>query len=183
LGAGRGGYRASGVLGWVLPFYLLLRSIVRAKLPWRLCLARCRHCRIFFLTARSNRGRHDLSCPFGCREAHRKEQSHQRSQAYYQTDNGREKKRQLNRRRSLLSARAAAPKKTSEATTGPPPPIPPALARHIRLVVSCLEGRWLTEKELEDLIAKIVRQHRLGRPRRIDYAVARLNKGPPESTA
>lgn len=167
-------------MGWVLQFYLLLRSIVRAKAPSRLCLARCRHCRIFFLTTRSNRGRNDLSCPFGCREAHRKQQSHQRSQAYYRTEQGRRKKRDLNRKRSLWSARAAAPKKTASVTPLLPPSIPPALARHIRLVVSFLEGRWLTWKEMEDLIEKILRQHRLGRPRRIDYAVARLNKGPPE---
>jgi len=145
-----------------------------------LCLARCRHCRIFFLTALSNRGRNDLSCPFGCREAHHKKQSHQRSQAYYRTEEGRRKKRELNRKRSLLSARAVALKKTSGATISPRPPIPPALARHIRLVVSFMEGRWLTGEEMGDLIEKILRQHRLPRPRRIDYAVARLNKGPPE---
>lgn len=121
-----------------------------------------------------------MSCPFGCREAHHKKQSHRRSQAYYRTEEGRRKKRELNRKRRLFSARAAAPKKTSGATISAPPSLPPALARHIRLVVSFLEGRWLTWQEMGDLIAKIVRQHRLGRQRRIDYAVARLNKGPPE---
>jgi len=144
-----------------------------------LCLARCRHCRIFFLTARCNRGRTDLFCPFGCREAHRKQQSHQRSQAYYRTEEGRKKKRDLNRKRHLLSARAAVPKKPASVTLFLPPPLTPALARHIRMVVSFTEGRWLSEKELWDLIAKLLRQHRLGRPRRIDYAVDRLNKGPP----
>lgn len=148
----------------------------------RLCLARCRHCRIFFLTARCNRGRQDLSCPFGCREAHRKQQSHQRSLAYYRTEEGRKKKRELNRKRRLLSARVAAPKKTSSVTIFLPQPIPPALARHIRMVVSFIEGRWLSRKAMEELIAKILRQHRLGWQRRIDYAVDRMNKGPPEST-
>jgi hypothetical protein len=135
---------------------------------------------MYFLTALCNRGRKDLSCPFGCREAHHQKQSHQRSQAYYRTAEGRRKKRELNRKRSLLSARATAPKKTLGVTIGPAPSIPPALARHIRLVVSLIEGRWLSGQELWELIAKILRQRRLPQPRRIDYAVDRLNKGPPE---
>jgi hypothetical protein len=162
-----------------LQFYLLLKTIAKNKPQLRLCLARCRHCRIFFFTFPCNRGRKDLFCPFGCRAAHHKQQSHQRSQAYYRTEEGQRKKRELNRKRHLWSARAAAQKKTSSLTIFQSKPIPPALASHIRLVVSLIEGRWLSGKELWDLIAKILRQHRLPLPRRIDYAVACLNKEPP----
>ena len=49
----------------VLSYYVVLRSVLRLK-PWlRKCLARCRHCGIFFLTDVRNAGRQDLGCPLG----------------------------------------------------------------------------------------------------------------------
>ena len=48
--------------------------------------------------------RKDLGCPFGCSEAHGKQQSTRRSVAYYQSKEGRDKKRDLNQRRSAPSS-------------------------------------------------------------------------------
>ena len=66
-------YRGGAVAALVLEYYVLLRSVLRAKPHLRACLTRCRHCRIFFLTHPRNAGRHDLRCPFGCRQAHRQQ--------------------------------------------------------------------------------------------------------------
>lgn len=64
------------------------------------CVANCVHCGIRFLTDPRNAGREDLRCPFGCRRHHRKQQSNQRSTAYYRTPSGKTKKERLNLRRS-----------------------------------------------------------------------------------
>ena len=80
----------------VLEYYLLLRSVLRAKHCLRACLTRCGHCGIFFLTDPRNAGRRDLRCPFGCRAAHRQQQSTRRSVAYYRDPAGRKKKSALN---------------------------------------------------------------------------------------
>jgi len=84
------------VAALVLEYYVLLRSILHAKPHLRACLTRCRHCRIFFLTHPRNAGRHSLRCPFGCREAHRKQASAQRSAAYYREPKGQRKKSDFN---------------------------------------------------------------------------------------
>jgi hypothetical protein len=89
------------VAALVLEYYLLLRSVLRTKPHLRRCLVRCRYCRIFFLTCPQNASnrRHTLRCPFGCREAHRKQQSTQRSIAYYRDPKGKKKKSDLNQLR------------------------------------------------------------------------------------
>jgi len=92
------------VAALVLEYYLLLRSVLRAKPRLRACLSRCRHCRIFFLADPRNAGRRNLGCPFGCREAHRKQQSTRRSVAYYRDPDGKKKKSALNQRRGKLTA-------------------------------------------------------------------------------
>jgi len=76
-------------------YYLLLRSVLRTKPLLRRCLVRCTHCRIYFLTHRCNAGRKDVGCPFGCRRVHRKQQSNERSVAYYRDPIGKKKKRAL----------------------------------------------------------------------------------------
>jgi hypothetical protein len=163
----------------VLEYYVLLRSLLRAKPHLRPCLVRCRHCRIFFLTHPGNRGRQDLGCPFGCREAHRRQGSQQRSQAYYRTERGREHKRQLNRQRSLISAQAQRAQRQSGSARHLGDRPHGGLVGYVRLGVSLIEGRWLSGEEVWDLLTRILRQRRLRRLRPIDYAVHRLNKSPP----
>jgi hypothetical protein len=156
----------------------------------RRCLTRCRHCRIFFLTDPRNTGRkdlprgtrQDLGCPFGCREAHRKQQSSARSLAYYQSAEGRKKKRDLNQRRP------AACRGQTPAPPTPPqnPPTQPArtlwpepIVAHVGMVVGWIEGRHVGRAEIRQLLTHVLRQQGIGRRRRIDHTVAWLNEHPP----
>ena len=171
----------------VLTYYLLLRSILRAHPRQRRCLKRCRHCRIFFLTDPRNAGRKDeravgrkdLGCPFGCSEAHCKEQSTRRSVAYYQSEEGKKKKRDLNQRRRRPIA-PNPPKEESEtpiqAVAGP---WPKPVVEHVRVVVSLIEGRQVSREEILEMLAKVLRQQGTARRRKIDHAVSWLHENPP----
>jgi hypothetical protein len=155
----------------VLSYYVTLRSVLRLKPLLRKCLARCRHCGIFFLTDARNAGRKDLGCPFGCSQAHRKRQSTRRSVAYYQEPEGKGKKRDINARR---------PK-----TPRPPPPAIPAppwlrpILEYVCVLVGLIEGRKVRLWEVIKMLERIERQHRMVRMRRIDQSVAWLNEQPP----
>jgi len=159
------------VAALVLSYYVVLRSVLRVK-PWlRKCLARCRHCGIFFLTDTRNAGRQDLGCPFGCRQAHRRRQSTRRSVDYYRQPEGKTKKRALNARRK---------------TPPPPPrhkpaplPWPRPILDYVRVVVGLIEGRKVGLWEVVEMLERSLRQHRMVRTRRIDQGVAWLNEQPP----
>jgi len=115
-------YREGAVAALVLEYYLLVRSVLHAKPLLRACLTRCRHCRIFFLTHPRNAGRHDLRCPFGCREAHRKRASAQRSAAYYGDAKGKSIKSKLNQRRPRkYCPRAPSDRPRAKAPSAAPP--------------------------------------------------------------
>lgn len=152
---------------------MLLRSIVGIRPELRPCLTRCRHCRIFFLTHPRNARRRDLGCPFGCREAHRKRQSNLRSTAYYQDEHGKEKKRQQNAKRGKTGIPAAAP------SAEEPLPWPRPIVEYVRMVTGLIEGRQVSLAEVLEMLARVVRQHRMVRTRRIDQVIARLNDHPP----
>ena len=137
---------------------------------WR---TRCRHCGLFFLTHPRNAGRKDLGCPFGCREAHRRVASQQRSTAYYQSKEGKLKKKALNRQRSLVG------QPLSSAPAKEPTALPRELVVHVQQVVSEIEGRPFSIPEILALLTRIVRQHRIVRRRRLDQVVAWLNEFPP----
>lgn len=156
----------------------------------RRCLTRCRHCRIFFFTDPRNTGRkdlprrkrRDLGCPFGCREAHRKQQSTARSVAYYRSKNGRRKKQDLNQRRPA-ACRGATPAPPTVPPSSPPQPArapwPEPVVAHVGMVVSWIEGRQVSRAEIRRLLAYVLRQPRMARRRRIDHTVAWLNEHPP----
>lgn len=150
---------------------MVLRSVVRLK-PWlRKCLARCRHCGIFFLADPRNAGREDLGCPFGCCRAHRRKKSTERSVAYYQQPEGKVKKQALNARR----------RKTPRAPA-PPSPVPPELRpflQYLCVMVGLIEGRPVELWEIIEMLERTVRQHRMVRTRRIDQGVAWLHEQPP----
>lgn len=160
---------------------MLLRSALRAKRHLRACLTRCRHCRIFFLTHPRNTRRRDLRCPFGCREAHRKQASAQRSAAYYRQPKGKRKKSDLNQRR---------PRKYCPPKPAPGPPrarVPqrrrprwnPRMVDYVRMVASLIEGRRVSRGQVLRMLARKMRQHTMGRRRRIDQTVAWLQEEPP----
>jgi len=205
----RGWYRQGTVAALVLEYYLVLRSAFRAKPKLRACRTRCPSCGILFLTHPCNlhqRGR--IRCPFGCRQEHRRREAIRRSTAYYRSPKGKESKKKLNQRRCLLSARPAGlsaacpppqrgrhvpgqagqdrpsePKAKraapSKRPTGKRLQPSPEILQYVRLVVSLMEGRRITRRQVLVMLAKILRQHTLTRRRKIDHAVLWLKKRPP----
>ena len=154
-------------------YYVVLRSLLRSRSDLRRCLSRCRHCWIFFLTHPRNAGRSDLRCPFGCRDAHRKQRSTERSVAYYTTAEGKAKKQVQNGKRSQGAARAGAPPVTGT------PPFPAGVVGYVATVASLIEGRRVSEEEIRQMLARAMRQHSMARRRRMDYVVAQLQKHGP----
>ena len=158
-----------------LEYYLLLRSVLRAKPRLRACLTRCRHCRIFFLTHPRNAGRSDLGCPFGCKEAHRRQRSTQRSVDYYRGKEGQTKKRMQNGKRRASVCPADPPKVDSQEPDRWPEP----MIEHVRMVSSLIEGRLVNRREILEMLERVLRQHSICRRAKIDQAVAWLNENPP----
>lgn len=153
----------------MLSYYVVLRSVLRVK-PWlRKCLARCRHCGIFFLADPRNAGRRDLGCPFGCSRAHRQRQSTLRSVAYYREPEGRIKKEALNARR----------RKSSPSLPANPVLLRRPFLRYLCVVLGLIEGRTVGLWEVEEMLERTARQHRMVRTRRIDQGVAWLHEQPP----
>jgi hypothetical protein len=158
----------------VKQYYVVLRSVLRSRPDLRRCLSRCRHCRIFFLTHPCNAGRRDLRCPFGCREAHRKRRSTERSVAYYATAEGKAKKKIQNGKRAQGGERGDANPPVPEA-----PEFPAGIVGYVAMVASLIEGRPVSEAEILQMLARAMRQHSMARRRRIDYVVAQLHQHGP----
>ena len=165
----------------MLEYYGLLRSVLGAKPHLRACRTRCRQCGIFFLTHPRNAGRHDLRCPFGCREAHRKQASAQRSAAFYREPKGKRKKSELNQRRprQYCPPKLAPHPPRTRSPKGRRPKWNPPMVEYVRMVASLIEGRRISRGQVRRMLARKMRQHRMGRRRRIDHTVAWLHKEPP----
>ena len=167
----------------MLQYYFVLRSVLRTKPCLRRCLTRCRHCRIFFLTHPCNAGRHDLGCPFGCRDAHRKRHSTERSVEYYRTPEGKQKKKVQNGKRAQLPAVATLRSGASETGRNLVPPhdnrFNTRMVCYLRMVTSLIEGRWVSISEILEMLARAVRQHSMVRRRRIDYVLQYCNERAP----
>jgi hypothetical protein len=163
-------------------YYVVLRSVVRGRTELRRCVRRCRHCGIFFLTHPRNAGRQDLGCPFGCKEAHRKRRSTERSVKYYATDEGKFKKRIQNGKRSQGNA---GPDDQAQPVAGDRQlerdgiRLDAAIVGYVRMVTSLIEARRVSEEEIVEMLVRALRQHGMARRRRIDYVVAYLKKNGP----
>jgi hypothetical protein len=155
----------------VLQYYVVLRSVLRSQSHLRRCLRRCRHCRIFFLTHLRNARRRDLRCPFGCRQAHRKRRSTERSVAYYATVEGKAKKKMQNGKRVRSGGRRAPAPPESGAVE-----LHAGMVRYVAMVASLIEGRRVSEGEMHQRLARAMRQHSMARRRRMDYVVVQLQK-------
>ena len=155
---------------------------MRSRRDLRRCLARCRHCRIFFVAHPRNGEREDLGCPFGCREAHREARGAEGGAGDGRTTAGEERKAQRERRRREGSA--GGPAAESER---PAPPaaesgaieFDAAIVAHVRVVVSLVERRAVSREEVVAMLERTVRQHRIVRERRIDYVLRWLAEHPP----
>jgi len=53
------------------------------------------------------------------------------------------------------------------------------MVEHVRMVSSLIEGRRVSRREILEMLAKVLRQHSLGRRRKIDHTVAWLKEHPP----
>jgi hypothetical protein len=144
-------------------------------------VTRCRQCRIFFLTHPRNRGRRDLRCPFGCKEAHRKRRSTERSVEYYGTEEGKTKKKIQNGKRGQGDAPADAhahlPSDWQLERDGVQ--FNAAIVGYVRMVTRLIEGRWVSEEEMVEMLVRTMRQHSIVRRRRMDYVLAYLKKNAP----
>ncbi len=154
----------------VQTYYVVIRSVLRTNPELRPLLKRCNYCHIDFFTGPQNAHREDLRCPFGCREACRRQSSTRRSVAYHRKH--KDRKAALNRRRYLVSAR-----KQTEKATGPPEAdaAPPPIVKHVRLLVRLVEGRPVSLEEVLEMLARNRRQHRICREWRLDYIVRQMN--------
>lgn len=183
-------YRRDGVRDLALAYYFVLREALQELPKLRVHLVRCRHCRIFFLADPRNRGRTDLGCPFGCAQAHRKEQSSKRSTAYYRTRAGKVKRAQLNGRRRGAGASESELQEASEGPrkdeaghcqeTGPGEiPFPAGIVEHVRRVTSLIEGFAVSREEVWAMLQDAVRQHSILAEGRRAYVLRWLVKHPP----
>jgi hypothetical protein len=155
------------VLDLVRSYLAQIRSLLRERPDLRPYLKRCRHCRILFFTDPRNAGRSDLYCGFGCRDAHRRESNTRRSAAFYREHP--DKKRYQNRKRYLRTA-PPCPDSLAE----PKDELPAPIVRHVRVIVSLIEGRPVTVDEIVKMLAKKGRQHRIARSRQRTYGVRRI---------
>jgi hypothetical protein len=154
-------------------YYVIVRSLLRQKAWLRPCVCRCRLCRIFFLTHPRNARRRDLACPFGCRQAHRRQSSARRSAEYYRSREGKVKKRLHNQRRSRPRLRPQTrPANRGSRTSREEPGFESDMVRYLQMVASLIEGRRVSEAEILRMLACAVRQHGMARRRRRDYVLS-----------
>jgi hypothetical protein len=130
-------------------------------------LKRCRHCRIIFLTHPRNASRDDIDCPFGCRQAHRKENSTKRSCEYYQTPEGKEKKKGINARRK------------GQDKIPPLQILDKTMILHLQVVTSLIEKRSVALADIFLMVENILRQHSIVISEKSWYEGRYPNKSPP----
>lgn len=163
-------------------YYFVLRRVLRSKAHLRPLLKRCRHCRIFFFTDARNRGRTDLGCPFGCKDAHRRKCSAERSADYNRSVAGKMKKKQHNDKRGRGRAEKPEPQEESGAKTpsaeGADKEFDPGILKHVQLVTSLIEDRQVGEDEVLEMLRRTLRQHNLAREMPIDYVLRALKENP-----
>ena len=158
-----------------MQYYYVLRSILQTKPHLRRCLTRCRHCGIFFLTHPRNKGRYDLRCPFGCRQAHRKRSSTKRSVEYYQTEEGIIKRKIQNERRKKERFADSNDEPSNEDNALPDKDT----LNYIQTVTSLIEARRVSLYEVLVMLKRRLKQHSMYRYRRFGYAFKYTGGEPP----
>jgi len=123
-----------------------------------------------------------MRCPYGCREAHRKQYSTQRSVEYYRTDAGKGKKKTQNGKRRRQERNPNSEKESAENISRPEAnkgEWNAQMVEHVRVVTSLIEGRRVNLDEILKMLSRILRQPTHTRRRRMDYIVGHLNKASP----
>lgn len=85
--------------------------------------------------------------------------------AYYRTPEGKEKKKLQNGKRG----QGAEPRRQPAEREGMH--FDADIVRYLAMVVSLIEGRRVSEREIRKMLVRAVRQHRMARRRRIDYVL------------
>jgi hypothetical protein len=150
----------------VARYYWAIRIVIKQQPELKRCLTRCRHCQILFFTHPRNAGRNDLGCPFGCRQAHRRQKSTERSVAYYRSKDGKKKKIALNQRRNRIQE---IPDSTIDSFVGSKGDADRTILSHIQMVVSLIEGYQVALETIKTLVAKLLRQHRMDLSKNLLY--------------
>ncbi len=119
------------------------------------------------MTHPRNASRNDIDCPFGCRQAHRKENSTKRSHEYYQTPEGKEKKKGINARRK------------GQDKIPPLQILDKTVILHLQVVTSLIEKRPVALAEILLIVENIMRQHSIVISGKSWYEGRYPNKSPP----
>jgi hypothetical protein len=163
-----GWWRRKNVRPLVREYYAQVRALLRDRADLRPYRKRCVHCGIVFFTGPSNACRTDLRCGFGCRQAHKRMSSNRRSAAFYCRNP--DAKRRQNQKRYRHSACLSRPVTRVDKSE-----LFPAIVRHVRLIVSLVERRWVAMDEIIALLAKKGRQRRIVRRRGVAYGGRRID--------
>ena len=187
----------------VRQYQIALDSILGSHPRLQGCVASCAHCGIRFLTHPRCAGRRDLRCPFGCREHHRRQQSNQRSAAYYRTPSGKQLKERLNARRghrpqsaknepaakvqqrraadepATAARSAAAELRLEDQVLGESTVWTSSTLPYVRMLVGLAEGIQLRRHELIKLLLLSLRQHSIAYRTRTNYVLRFLHQHPP----
>jgi hypothetical protein len=150
----------------VARYYWAIRLVIKQQPELKRCLTRCRHCQILFFTHPRNAGRNDLRCPFGCRQAHRRQKSTERSVAYYRSKEGKKKKIALNQRRNRIKD---IPASTSDRAFDIKIEADQAVFSHIQVVISLIEGYPVSLEIIKSLVGKLLRQQRIDLTKNLLY--------------
>ena len=104
-----------------------------------------------------------------------------RSVAYYRDPIGKKKKQALNGKRAKPrsdGSRPAARPAAAELESGSGQ-WNQLMLEYVRLLVSLIEARSVSRAEILQMLQRVLRQHSLGRGRKIDHAVNWLQEHPP----
>ena len=176
-------HREEAVKGLTNRYYRILYNVVRDKPSVKRRITRCVDCGIDFITDPRNKGRSDLRCPFGCRDAHRRRCSNQRSTGYYQTARGKFKKRLLNQRRCRRDeATSAVPARVEEARLSVQDAdggLRVPFLVYLQSVVRVIEGRAISLAAIRMAVRTILRQHSIDLQGSFHYSDGRHVHIPP----
>lgn len=120
----------------------------------RSIILHCSKCGILFLSSKSNQGRNDIFCSFGCRDIHKREKAKARSKRYYATEKGKERKRQLNRKRNMVPDSPSSEEATSTDSKSPIKKIE-FFSHYARLFLSILLHQKIKPKEIAYFLQKV----------------------------
>ncbi len=162
----------------VAQYYWAVRSVLMDKPQLRKCLTRCKHCQIRFFTHPRNAGRHDLGCPFGCRQAHRKQSAKQRSLEFYRSDAGKIKKKYLNERRSQRHHLAES-SSTEKRFDNSEDHVAAEIVRHLQMVISFIEACRVAWQQIHELVTEMLRQRSIVIGGKLFYDARCGQKTPP----